>query len=390
MGYTQRLTGAGNHMPWNERDRMSLRREFVEWAQRPDANVSALCRAFGISRKTGYKWLRRGPEALTDQSRRPLSSPRRTPEAIEQQVLEARDAFPDWGARKLKRLLHDQGAHDLPAVSTITAMLHRHGRISPEASAAAGHWQRFEHPQPNALWQMDFKGHFALERGRCHALTVLDDHSRFNVVLHACDRESYEVVQPILAATFRRYGMPWRISCDNGSPWGSSRREDRLTRLGAWLIRLGIRVSHARVGHPQTNGKDERFHRTLEREVLRHRRLADLVETQSAFDRFRERYNAVRPHDALGLDVPLSRFRPSERVFPDVLPAIEYEAGLTVRKVDANGNIWLKNKRFRVSRALRGLPVALHFDPDHDGQAQVYYCQQSIRQLDLRTPEQAT
>jgi transposase InsO family protein len=369
---------------------MSLRLEFVALAQRPGANVSALCRAYGISRKTGYKWLGRAVDSMVDRSRRPHTSPRRTPDAIEHQVLQARDVYPDWGARKLKRFLENHGASDLPAVSTITAVLHRHGRISPEASTAAEHWQRFEHPQPNALWQMDFKGHFAMQRGRCHALTVLDDHSRFNLVLHACEAESFEVVQPALTATFRRYGLPWRISCDNGSPWGSVGREDRLTRLGAWLIRLGIRVSHARVGHPQTNGKDERFHRTLKRELLRHRVLADLNDAQHAFDRFRELYNTQRPHDALGLNVPLDRFRPSERAFPEVLPAIDYDDGLPLRTVDSAGNISFRNRRYRVSKALKGLPVALRLDPDDDHKADVIYCQQSIRTLDLRTPDNAS
>lgn len=367
---------------------MSLRREFVLLAQRPGANVSALCRAYGISRKTGYKWLGRGEESLADRSRRPRRSPQRTPEASEQQVLQARDAYPDWGARKLKRYLHNRGVDDLPAVSTITAVLRRHGRIAPADAADAEHWQRFEHPQPHALWQMDFKGHFAMQRGRCHALTVLDDHSRFNLVLQACSGESFEVVQPVLTATFRRYGLPWRISCDNGSPWGSPGREDRLTRLGAWLIRLGIRVTHARVGHPQTNGKDERFHRTLKRELLRHRLLTDLDDAQQAFDRFRELYNTQRPHDALGLDVPLARFRHSERAFPETLPDIDYDPGLTIRKVDASGNIWLQNRRFRVSKALTGLPVALRFDPDDDHHAEVFYCHHSIRTLDLSGPDE--
>ena len=368
---------------------MSLRREFIRLAREPDANVSALCACYGISRKTGYKWLKRGEESLDDHSRRPLSSPTRTSDAIEQRVLAVRDAHPTWGARKLKRVLQNQGLSDLPAVSTITAVLHRHGRITPEASEAAQHWQRFEHAAPNDLWQMDFKGHVAMATGRCHPFTVTDDHSRFNIVLRACSDESYNAVQPALEAAFRCYGMPWRISCDNGSPWGTGQREDGLTRLGAWLARLDIRVSHARVCHPQTNGKEERFHRTLDQDVLRQCVFDDLAHAQRAFDAYRIVYNIERPHDALGLNVPISRYERSERVYPETLPEIEYDADWLVRTVDACGNIRFQNRTYRVSRALCGQRVGLQFDAEQDGRIEIFYCRQVVRIIDVRVPNPA-
>lgn len=376
-------------MAWNERDRMSLRREFIRLAREPDANISALCAHYGISRKTGYKWLKRAEESLEDRSRRPLCSPGRTADWIEQRVLEIRDAHPAWGARKLQRVLQNQGLTDLPAASTITAVLHRHGRITPEASEAAQRWQRFEHAAPNDLWQMDFKGHFAMANGRCHAFTVTDDCSRFNIALQACGEESYGTVQPALEAAFRRYGMPWRISCDNGSPWGTGQREDSLTRLGAWLARLDIRVSHARVCHPQTNGKEERFHRTLDQEVLRHRVFNDLTDAQRAFDAYRIVYNIERPHAALGLNVPISRYERSERVYPDTLPEVVYDADWLVRTVDACGSIHFQNRAYRISRALCGQRVGLRFDAEQDGRIEIFYCRRIVKIIDLRVPNPA-
>jgi transposase InsO family protein len=364
---------------------MSLRSEFVVLARAPGANVSELCCRFGISRKTGYKWLSR--ETLDDRSRRPAQSPRRTQQAMEAVLLAARDEFPDWGARKLKRYLQDRGQDGLPAVSTITAILRRHGRISPEATEAAQHWQRFEHPQPNALWQMDFKGHIALSQGRCHPLTVLDDHSRFNVVLHACVGETLQDVQGPLEGAFRRYGLPDRISCDNGPPWGTMHREDRLTRLGVWLIRLGIRLTHARPKHPQTNGKDERFHRTLKAGLLSRRTLSDQDDAQRAFDRFRTIYNEVRPHQALDLAVPASRYRVSPRAYPEALAPIEYDPALLLRKVDCDGFISFHRRWVRVSEALKGQTVALQPSPDQEGLHTIYFCHHPVRTVDLRNPE---
>jgi transposase InsO family protein len=364
---------------------MALRSEFVTLARAPGANVSELCRRFEISRKTGYKWL--GRVSTEDMSRRPVHSPGRTQPPTEALLLATRDEFPDWGGRKLKRYLHDRGHEALPAVSTITAILRRHGRISPEASEAAQHWQRFEHPQPNALWQMDFKGHVALAQGRCHPLTVLDDHSRFNIVLHACDGETLHDVQKPLEQAFRRYGLPDRISCDNGPPWGTMHREDRLTRLGVWLIRLGIRITHARPKHPQTNGKDERFHRTLKSGLLSRRTLIDQDDAQRAFDRFRTIYNEQRPHHALGLDVPASRYRVSPRAYPEALPPIEYDPALPLRKVDCDGFVSFQRRWVRVSEALKGQTVALQPVPDQEGLHIIYFCQHPIRTVDLREPE---
>ncbi len=372
-------------MPWREVTPMSERSEFVGFVSHEDANMSALCRRYGISRKTGYKWLRRvrerGWEALTDRSRRPHRSPARTPPSVEALICELRSQHPAWGGRKLHYLLRQDGLTDPPAPSTITGILARNGLLSPDRRTDRA-WQRFEELRPNALWQMDFKGHFPTDEGRCHALTVLDDHSRFNLCLAACADQQAETVQDQLTKACQRYGLPERLLVDNGSPWGSDAAHPH-TRLTAWLIRLGVTVSHGRPYHPQTQGKEERFHRTLALEVLARRPTwQSLTEVQRAFDAWRDIYNLRRPHEALGHVPPASRYQPSPRPFPARLPTIEYPPGDCVRKVQQKGLIHFRGQELLVSRAFIGEPVALR--ATDDGIWDVYYCHQRIGRVDLR------
>lgn len=373
-------------MPWQEVSTVSLRQEFVMLASVEGANVRALCRRYTISPRTGYKWLgryrRQGRAALTDRSRRPHRSPTRTPPALEQAVLAVRAAHPVWGARKLRAVLQAAGHPALPSPSTVTAILRRHGQLPPAAATPPRAWQRFEHDAPNRLWQMDFKGHFALLAGRCHPLTVLDDHSRFAVGLQACGDQTGQTVQARLTACLRRYGLPEAILVDNGPPWGSDAAHPH-TPLTAWLLRLGVRVLHTRPYHPQTQGKDERFHRTLKAEVLGTRVLRDLPHCQREFDRWRDVYNLERPHDALGLAVPASRYRASPLAFPEILPPIEYGPGALVRKVAEGGEISYRNQPFRVGRAFCGYPVALR-PTLVDGVLDVFFCHQKVAQINLR------
>lgn len=372
-------------MPWKEVSVMSSRQEFVHLADQPGANVAQLCRRFGISRNTGHKLLKRyraeGALALKDRSRRPHRSPKRTTAVIEHHVVELRQRM-HWGGRKLHRRLRDMGLTQIPAASTITDILRRHDLLDANESEKHRAWQRFERSEPNQLWQMDFKGHFATARGRCHPLTVLDDHSRFCVNLSACANERASTVQHRLTSCFRRYGLPERMLMDNGSPWGSA-GQGTMTAFTVWLIRLGIQPCHGRPYHPQTQGKDERFHRSLHAELLRHRRFEDLAHCQREFDPWRESYNFERPHDALNLEVPAKRYRASTRDFPERLPPIEYAEHEVVRLVHARGDIFFKGYRLAICTALCGLPVALR-PTCIDGQWQVYFCNQQITTLDLR------
>lgn len=373
-------------MPWKERSAMSLRYEFVTFALCNDSNIRELCRRFDISPKTGYKWIsrciREGVYGLKDRSKCPHNSPGRTADELEQSVLTIRDEHSAWGGRKIRRILLTRGFSHVPAPSTITEILRRHGRLKSEESSPHKTWKRFEHEAPNRLWQMDFKGHFPMENGgRCYPLTILDDHSRFSTCLKACGDEKGRTVQPVLTDTFRRYGLPECMIMDNGSPWGIGRHS--FTHLTAWLIRLGIYVSYSRPYHPQTLGKDERFHKTLNVEVLANRSLYDLMHCQKKFDDWRDIYNTVRPHEALDMKTPAQCYHPSLRPFPETLEQIEYGPGDIIRKVQGKGEISYKNRYFLVGRAFHGYPVALRHTTE-DGIMDVYFCHQRITKINLK------
>jgi transposase InsO family protein len=373
-------------MPWQERTVMAERLEFVAFAAQEGASIAALCRHFGISRKTGYKWLERaaGESGVRDRSRRPLTSPGRTPREVEEQVLALRADHPAWGGRKLHHALARQGMVQPPAPSTITAILRRHGLLTP--APLARDFVRFAHAAPNALWQLDFMGHRALDQGRVHPLTLLDDHSRFALGVTACADEQHATVQEHLTASFRRYGLPHRILSDNGSPWGSAGRGG-LTSLEAWLVQLGIAVSHGRAYHPQTQGKVERLHRTIAAEVFAQRQFADLATTQTAFTVFRTCYNHERPHEALDFAVPASRYQPSPRPFPETLPEITYGPEDAVRIVTVHGSIQWRQRRYFVSRGLVGRPVAVRPTPE-DGRWAVYFCHRHVATIDQHDPKE--
>lgn len=370
-------------MPWQEVSTMVLRDEFTALARQPGANVRQLCRRFGISPTTGYKWLeraRRG-EPLSDRSRRPQVTPMRCGPEVEARIVALRTQHPAWGARKLARRLEVLG-HPMPAVSTVHAVLQRHGLILPAASRAAQAWQRFEHPAPNDLWQMDFKGHVPLQQGRCHPLTILDDHSRYALGLQACGNEQRQTVVDRLIGVFRRYGLPTRMTMDNGAPWGSD--SAHYTRLDVWLMRQGIRGSHSRPFHPQTQGKDERFHRTLKIEVLQGPPFTDLRHAQSAFDRWRTVYNQQRPHQALDMQVPSARYRASRREYVERPAAPEYRSGDQVRTVHEQGRIGWHGGNWRIGKAFIGERVAIRPSPD-EGHYDVYWSTYRIARIDMTT-----
>lgn len=372
-------------MTWNARDAMSLRKEFVLLALQPDVNLRELCRRFAVSPTTGYKWLSRfkelGSAGLQEHSRRPLTSPTRTADDLECEVLAVRNAHPAWGGRKISHLLAGR-----ITPSTVTNVLHRNNLISSEASAVRQGWIRFEHEAPNNLWQMDFKGYIQTGEGLCHPLTVVDDHSRFNLAIQACDCQRTGPVQSHLTEVFRRYGLPVRINTDNGAPWGSPRNPGELTPLGMWLVRLGIQLSWSRPRHPQTNGKNERFHRSLKAEVLNGKSFMTLADAQQAFDEWREIYNQLRPHEALGFKTPIERYRVSSRVFPEQLNEFEYGPDDVLVKAYHN-RFRFQKRYFKIAKALSGHWVAVRPSAEGDGRFDVYFCQHRVRKIDLNTPE---
>jgi transposase InsO family protein len=372
-------------MPWKAVSLMDAREEFCRLASQEGRQMRELCRRYEISPTTGYQWLRRyqaaGRVGLADVSRRPHHSPSQIDAALEDAVLAVRTAHPTWGGRKIRAVLLRAGGPS-PSASTITAILTRHGCLAPGDPRDRQAPQRFEAPYPHALWQMDFKGHFPLVRGgRCHPLTVLDDHSRFNLTIHALGTEHTAPVQAELTRLFQRYGLPNRILCDNGAPWGSSGL--RTTTLGVWLLRLDVGVIHGRPYHPATQGKEERFHRTLVTDLLATTSFGTLDEAQQGFDHFRASYNHERPHEAIGLVPPSSRYHLSGRAFPATLPAVEYDSHELVRRVTTNGRIKLAGHTYPVGEAFTGYPVAIR-PSEIDGIEHVYFRHYPVATIDRR------
>lgn len=377
-------------MPFNHKTVMEQRLELILQAAQRGANISELSRRYGISRRVCYKWLDRyrlhGRDGLTDQSRRPATSPLRTDLAIEQQVIILRRQNPEWGARKLRAILQREGHNPVPSASTIGAILLRSGLIEPERSRQCTPTQRFEYERPNQLWQMDFKGCFLLlDKSNCYPLTITDDHSRFNLCLAACAKQHHSTVKDQLIAVFRRYGMPEMILTDNGSPWGVTGNLTQeglvpLSALEVWLLRLGIKVIHGRPYHPQTQGKEERFHRTLKTELLQYEQFRNLAHCQQRFDYWRDRYNLYRPHQAIGLRVPAQLYTHSPKTFPEVLPNPEYGSSDMVRKVGDKGCITIKGKAFKVGRGLTGQWVAVRPTQKHNFM-EIYFGNKKIKDI---------
>lgn len=349
-------------MSWKEVTIMSQRVEFINLAFQDDANIAELCRRFKISRKTGYKFLNRykteGFKGLYDRSRKPGNSPNRTAKETEKLILNLRENHPTWGGRKLKRRLEDLGHAHIPSPSTITAILQRYDKISIQESQKRQAFRRFCAKRANDLWQMDFKGQFQARDGTCYPLTILDDHSRFSLCIGACRDQKKETVKEQLEKVFSTYGLPLAILVDNGSPWGDH-ADSIHTKLTVWLMHLGIRVIHSRPYHPQTLGKEERFHRTLKEDVITGCGYRAIDGCQDLFDRWRDVYNTQRPHEALNMRVPALCYKMSHRRFPERLPDIEYHDGDIVRKVHDKGRISFRNKAYKVGRAFIGQKVAI-------------------------------
>jgi transposase InsO family protein len=368
-------------MPWNEVDVREQRMQFVMRAAAGTERLAGLCREFGISRPTGYLWLRRYRQgqslrALCEQSRRPRRVPRLT-EAWKQARVVALRQETGWGAKKLHVVLREEQNLALPT-RTIHRILQRHALLNPEAHGPAP--ERFARPAPNELWQMDSKGKYPLREGECHPLCIEDDHSRFAVGVYALAALSMELAHPCLVETFRRYGVPQALLMDRGSLWWSTSNGWGLTWLSVRLIEQGIRLLYGRVRHPQTQGKVERFHRTLGGE-LRHRGVPQrFAEWQPALDDIRRVYNERRPHEALGMQRPAQRYRASAHAYQEQPAAWEYPVGSDVHRVNANGAIAEAGQKYFVCTALAGQWVRVE---RFDGKLLVSYRHMYIREIDL-------
>jgi transposase InsO family protein len=328
--------------------------------------MTELCRAYGISRPTGYELLQRygalGAVGFEDQSRAPRRHPNQTPAEIEQQVLELRRQHPRWGPRTLRRRLQDLHAQQRwPAASTIGAMLDREGltRHRHQRQRTPPYTQPLQAAtEANRLWCADFKGWFrAGDEARIDPLTMSDAYSRYLLRCQAVEKMDTKRVQAVFEAAFRQYGMPWAIRTDNGAPF-ASRAIAGLSRLSVWWMKLGIRPERIKAGHPEQNGRHERMHRTLAEETASPP-AANARAQQRAFDSFRQVFNEERPHQALDFRTPSSLYEPSPRAYPARVAEPEYGSAMKVRRVHEHGQFWWNAERVFVSEVLWGERIGL-------------------------------
>ena len=371
-------------MAWDERTVEQMREEFVRRVLAQERSKAALCREYGISRPTGDKWLERFQEgeSMADRSRAPKTFPGRTPPDLEAKIVEIRKAHPALGAVKLRKIMENAGYTDLPCAKTFNNIFHRYGLIEKEASRAATPYQRFEKSVPNEMWQADFKGYFKLGNGiQCHPLNILDDCSRFNLCTEALTNETFDAVKPVMDRLFREYGLPFSFLCDNGNPWGTA-QSLVYSRFEVWLMELGILTLHGRPRHPQTQGKEERYNRSFTRECLNSKQLADISHAQFCFDEYRKFYNEVRPHFALDMDVPASRYEVSPRQMPEKIEPWEYGSEYQLCKVKETGYFNYQGQGFFLSEAFAGKTIAVR-ESHLPGQITLIFRQFKIGRIDL-------
>lgn len=367
-------------MPWKVTDVSEQRVQFVVRAASRREALAELCREFGVSRPTGYRWLGRFREAgsvqeLGERSRRPRHSPTKTAAIFEERVVALRREF-GWGAKKLHELLKQEGLR-LPVV-TINRILKRRGLVREEDSHPPA-VERFERAAPNQLWQMDAKGQYEARDGICTPLSILDDHSRYAVGLYALARLTAEAVQPCLVRTFERYGVPEAMLMDHGTPWWSTTNGYGLTWLSVWLIEQGIQLHYGRIAHPQTQGKVERFHRTLGQEIRHHGQPQWLRQWPRVLGEIRQVYNQQRPHEGIGMQRPVERYRRSPRSYQPQPAAWEYPASSVVRRLNSQGCLSWGGGRWFVCEALAEQPVRVEV---LEGQVLVSYRHMYLREID--------
>jgi len=326
-------------MSWGAKTVEKLREEFVLAAENCN-NFSALCREFGITRKTGYKWISRASvdEPLSDRfinrSTAPKNVANKTSAEKEKLILDCRKDNPAWGGKTIRKVLENEGKDKLPCVKTCNNILKRNNCIDPAESLKHKPYQRFEREKCNELWQTDFKGDFALLDGsRCYPLTILDDHSRFSILIDA--KPDSCGVKDSFKLAFLSYGMPDSILSDNGSQFAGLR--GGYTGFERWLMDYDILPIHGRIMHPQTQGKIERFHRTMNQELLKHSTFADLADVDMHLQNWRRKYNEIRPHEALGLKAPAQVYVPSLREYHEKPDKFEFSGLYPVRKVNNHG-----------------------------------------------------
>jgi putative transposase len=378
-------------MPWQEMSPMDERVQFISDHQRGLYAMTELCARYGISRKTGYKWLERyaaeGARGLVERSHAPHACPHRVAPDLAALLLTARRGHPSWGPAKLLQYLAPRhpGVAAWPAISTVADLLKRHGLVRPRRRRRA-----VVHPgavpictsAPNDLWTADFKGQFRTRNGvYCYPLTIADQHTRYLLRVHALLCTKGVGVRPVFERAFREFGLPLAIRTDNGVPFANTGLHG-LTQLSVWWLRLGIQHQRIRPASPQENDAHERMHRTLKAETTRPP-AADRARQQLAFAAFRREYNHERPHAALAGDPPAARYAHSPRAYPATFPPLEYPGHYLVKRVTNAGTIRFKHKLLFLANALKQHHVGL--DESGDGVWSLYLGSVLLGRIDERT-----
>jgi len=375
-------------MPWKTLNVMEQKTRFVVLVRQQQKTITQLCYDFCISRKTGYKWIERASkeglsEGIKERSRRPKRTTTRISGQVEAEIVRLRKKYPYWGARKLIGIYTRDKKKKAPSERTVNRIIERNGLLedSKRRNLAT---KRFEREYPNDLWQMDYKGEFSYKekRNKCYPLTVMDDHSRFNLALEAHTRQSWVKTKETLEKTFRKYGMPIEMLMDHGSIWYSAKSKYLpWTQLSTWVMMLGIKIIYSGVRHPQTQGKIERYHRTLKYDLIKRKDFKSLEDIQESFNNFRKEYNRVRPHEGIGMEVPANRYKRSRREYTGETIGIEYPEKAVVKKLNSCGVLAYKGKQWFISEALPGQRVMLI---EKEPEVEVYFVNTLIRYINLR------
>ncbi len=371
-------------MPWKDKTVEELRKEFAEAAEENE-NFSALCREFGITRATGYKWLKRyrNEESMSDRSRRPNITPNKTPETIEHKIIELRKEHPGWGAKKILAVLEKRGI-DMPCAKTVNNILNRYNCITKEESLKHKAYVRFEKERCNEMWQTDFKGEFKMQNGRyCYPLDIFDDHSRYVIQIKPAESTA-NLVLPVFRDAFFTYGMPNSVLSDNGAQFAGFRHG--YTQFEKWLMNHDVLPIHGRIKHPQTQGKIERFHRAMNQELLKHYTPKDLSDAERIFSEWRDCYNNERPHEALGMKCPSDIYQSSPRTYYDDVPKYEYSGQYHIIKVNSWGFVRFAHYQVYLSETM--IDEHIEFRPNPSGDTFLAcYRNFAIAEFDVHTGE---
>ena len=351
-------------MPWEDKTVEELRKEFAEAAKGSD-NFSALCREFGITRKTGYKWVERyeANEELSDKSKTPFHIANRTPPDIEEMIISMRIDNPAWGAKKIKAILEREGVL-MPCTKTVNNILNRYGCITPEESAKHKPFIRYEKDNCNEMWQTDFKGEFLMaDKKYCYPLNIFDDCSRF-LITTAPGLSTANMVIPTFKKAFYEYGMPESVLSDNGAQFAGFRQG--FTQFEKWLMNHNVLPIHGRFKHPQTQGKIERMHRTMKNELLKHTVIENIDDANIKLQMWRDKYNNLRPHEALGMRCPAEVYIPSNRTYNDTVKPYEYGGQYHVIKVNSWGYVRFDKWQIYLSETMINEHIEFRPNPHGD------------------------